>query len=70
MARSSGPRFPLVYREQAKFYTDQYTVYKGVIPAGQHRAITKSAPKTNHIERFNNTLTQRVSHLARDPLIL
>ena len=32
---------PLVYREQATFHTDQYAVYKGVIPVGQHRAITK-----------------------------
>jgi insertion element IS1 protein InsB len=59
---------PLVYCEQATFHTDQYEVYKGVIPAGQHRAITKKARKTNHIERFNNTLRQRVSRLVRDTL--
>jgi IS1 family transposase len=43
-------------------------VYKGVIPAEQHRAITKKARKTNHIERFNNTLRQRVSRLVRETL--
>ena len=59
---------PLVYREQAMFHTDQYEVYRGVIPAEQHRAITKKARKTNHIERFNNTLRQRVSRLVRDTL--
>ena len=59
---------PLVYREQAMFHTDQYNVYKGVIPAEQHRAITKKARKTNHIERFNNTLRQRVSRLVRETL--
>jgi insertion element IS1 protein InsB len=59
---------PLVYREQATFHTDQYDVYKGVIPAEQHRAITKHARKTNHIERFNNTLRQRVSRLVRETL--
>ena len=59
---------PLVYREQATFHTDQYAVYPGVIPAAQHRAITKKARKTNHIERFNNTLRQRVSRLVRDTL--
>jgi IS1 transposase len=42
--------------------------YKGVIPAVQHRAITKQARKTNHIERFNNTLRQRVSRLVRETL--
>jgi insertion element IS1 protein InsB len=59
---------PTVYREQATFYTDQCDVYKGVMPAAQHQAITKKARKTNHIERFNNTLRQRVSRLVRDTL--
>ena len=59
---------PTVYREQATFHTDQYDVYKGVIPAEQHRAMTKKARKTNHIERFNNTLRQRVSRLVRETL--
>lgn len=49
-------------------HTDQYRVYQGVIPARQHRAITKQARKTNHIERFNNTLRQRVSRLVRETL--
>ena len=36
-SRESGKELwaniPLVYREQATFHTDQYEVYKGVIPA-------------------------------------
>jgi insertion element IS1 protein InsB len=71
-SRESGKELwaniPMVYREQAEFYTDQYGVYKGVIPGEQHRAITKKARKTNHIERFNNTLRQRVSRLVRETL--
>ena len=59
---------PVGYRAQATFHTDQYAVYKGIIPAAQHRAITKHARKTNHIERFNNTLRQRVSRLVRETL--
>jgi insertion element IS1 protein InsB len=59
---------PEVYRTQAMFYTDQYEAYRGVIPAEQHKAITKKARKTNHIKRFNNTLRQRVSRLVRDTL--
>jgi insertion element IS1 protein InsB len=47
---------------------DQYVVYAKVIPAAQHQAISKLARKTNHIERFNNTLRQRVAWLARDAL--
>ena len=71
-SRESGKELwaniPMMYREQATFHTDQYEVYKGVIPAAQHRAITKKARKTNHIERFNNTLRQRVSRLVRETL--
>jgi insertion element IS1 protein InsB len=57
-----------VYREQAIVYTDQYEVDKGVIPAARHQAITKKARKTNHLERFNTTLRQRVSRLVRETL--
>ena len=56
------------YRQHATFFTDQYVVYEGVIPGAQHRAISKLARKTNHIERFNNTLRQRVSRLVRAAL--
>lgn len=40
-------------------------VYAGVIPAAQHRAISKLARTTNYIERFDNTPRQRVSRLVR-----
>jgi insertion element IS1 protein InsB len=61
-------KIPLAYRQHAMFYTDQYVVYEGVIPPAQHRAISKLARKTNHIERFNNTLRQRMSRLVREAL--
>ena len=52
-SRASGKELwapmPTVSREQAMFHTDQYEVYQGVIPAEQHRAMTKNARKTNHI---------------------
>src|SRR5918999_30235 len=67
-ARKLWGKIPRAYRQQATFYTDQYVVYEGVIPAAQHRAISKKARKTNHIERFNNTLRQRVSRLVRSAL--
>ena len=50
------------------FYTDQYVVCAGVIPTIQHQAINKLARRTNHVERFNNTLRQRVSRLVRETL--
>jgi IS1 family transposase len=61
-------KIPQAYRQHATFYTDQYVVYETVIPAAQHKAMSKLARKTNHIERFNNTLRQRVSRLVRDAL--
>jgi IS1 family transposase len=61
-------KIPREYQEQARFYTDCYEVYKGVIPSAQHCAITKLARKTNHVERFNCTLRQRVSRLVRSTL--
>jgi insertion element IS1 protein InsB len=67
-AKQLWANLPAVYRAHAIFYTDQYAVYTGVIPAAQHKAITKHARKTNHIERFNNTLRQRVPRLVRDTL--
>ena len=38
------------------------------MPPARHQPITKHARQTNHIERFNNTLRQRVSRLVRDTL--
>jgi IS1 family transposase len=43
-------------------------VDEGVLPAAQHQALTKLACNTNHNERFNNTLRQRVSRLVREAL--
>jgi IS1 family transposase len=67
-AKRLWAKIPERYRQHATFYTDQYIVYEGVIPAAQHRAISKLARQTNHIERFNNTLRQRVSRLVREAL--
>ena len=67
-ARRLWAKIPLAYRQHATFHTDQYVVYEGVIPTAQHRAINKLARTTNHIERFNNTLRQRLSRLVREAL--
>ena len=67
-AKALWAKLPLVYREQAMFHTDHYEAYRGVMPAERHKAITKKARQTNHIERFNNILRQRVSRLVRETL--
>src|SRR5262245_35484203 len=57
-------KLPARYQEHAVFYTDHYAAYVGVIPSAQHRAISRLARMTNHVERFNCTLRQRVSRLV------
>jgi insertion element IS1 protein InsB len=67
-AKRLWAKTPQAYRQHATCYTDQYVVYEKVIPATQHKAISKLARKTNHLEWFNNTLRQRVSRLVHDAL--
>ncbi len=59
---------PQHYRKHARFYTDGWCAYVGVIPEKQHRVVKKQKRITNHIERFNCTLRQRVSRLVRKSL--
>src|SRR5262249_15652540 len=61
-------QIPAVYQQHALFSTDHYAAYTGGIPSAQHRAISKLARKTNHVERFNCTLRQRVARLVRATL--
>lgn len=42
--------------------------YKGILPPTRHRAVGKGSGKTNYIERFNNTLRQRLGRLVRKTL--
>jgi len=67
-ARKLWKAIPEVYKQKAIFYTDQYAGYPGIIPATQHQAISKQFRKTNHIERLNCTLRQRISRLVRATL--
>ena len=56
---------PKDYRENATFYTDDWQAYKTVIPEERHHEING---KTNHIERFNCTMRQRISRLVSQAL--
>lgn len=67
-ARQLWQKIPDVYRQHATFYSDLYDSYVDVIPEKQHVRVTKNTGLTNHIERFNCTLRQRVSRLVRDSL--
>lgn len=58
---------PKSYR-QAICYSDFWDAYQKVIPESQHQAVDKKSGLTNHIERFNNTIRQRLSRFVRKTL--
>lgn len=59
---------PPVYRQCAVCYSDFWEAYQTVLPGKRHRAVGKDSGQTNHIERFNCTLRQRVARLVRKTL--
>jgi IS1 family transposase len=59
---------PGVYRQCAVSYTDFWEAYNTVFPAMRYQPVGKETGQTNHIERFNCTLRQRVSRLVRKTL--
>jgi IS1 family transposase/transposase-like protein len=59
---------PAVYRQCAVCYTDFWRAYEIVLPRKRHRAVGKQTGQTSYIERFNNTLRQRVARLVRRTL--
>jgi len=67
-ARKFWQSLPPVYRQCAVVYSDKWEAYQGIIPSKRHRIVEKSKRETNHIERFNNTLRQRISRLGRKTL--
>ena len=58
---------PGIYRQCAVIYTDHWEAYKAVLPSQRHHAVGKETG-LSYIERFNNTLRQRVSRLVRQTL--
>jgi len=67
-AKQLWKTLPPVYRQCAVIYTDKWKAYQGMLPSKRHRITEKGSGKTNHIERLNNTLRQRVSRLVRKTL--
>jgi insertion element IS1 protein InsB len=60
-------RVPETYRG-GYFYSDFWKAYREVIPEERHEAVGKESGQTAHIERWNNTLRQRLSRLVRQSL--
>ena len=49
-------------------YSDLWDAYHKVMPPEQHHPCPKQEGQTNHMERFNLTLRQKVSRLVRKSL--
>ncbi len=55
---------PEGYR-QGHCFTDFLKVHASVIPEKQHSAVGKETGETVHVERWNNTLRQRLARFVR-----
>ncbi len=60
-------RIPAAYRSGLCF-TDFWEAYQNVIPPEQHTACGKESGLTAHVERWNNTLRQRLARFVRKTL--
>jgi IS1 family transposase len=60
-------RVPKQYRH-CTAYSDFWAAYQTVLPADQHRAVGKESGEVNHMERWYNTLRQRLSRYVRKTL--
>ena len=49
-------------------YTDFWKAYQAVIPEEHHSAVGKETGATAHVERWNNTLRQRLARFVRKTL--
>ncbi len=67
-AKELWKSLPAVYRQCAVCYTDFWSAYRTVFPEKRHKAVGKETGKTSGIERFNNTMRQRISRLGRKVL--
>lgn len=55
---------PEEYR-QGHCFSDFWAAYATVIPQEQHTAVGKETGETAHVERWNNTLRQRLARFVR-----
>ena len=60
-------RIPPSYKKCYSF-SDFWTAYANVFPEQTHCSVGKDSGETNHVERWNNTLRQRLSRFVRKTL--
>ncbi len=66
-ARAPRERIPLDYRCRAT-RSDSWRAYDEVFPRRTHRLCDKGEGETCHVERWNNTLRQRLGRFVRKTL--
>lgn len=66
-ARKLWQNIPKEMKDVCLVYSDDWDAYKGIIPTEQH-CCSRRKGDTNHVERMNNTIRQRVSRLVRKSL--
>lgn len=60
-------RIPEAYRSCPTF-SDFWDAYQKVWTTGKHHSVGKESGETNHVERWNNTLRQRLARFVRKTL--
>ena len=66
--RKLWERIPESYRAEGLFYSDFWESYRKVFPEDRHQAVGKESGQTNHVERWNGTLRQRLGRFVRKTL--
>lgn len=65
--RQLWARVPEPYK-QGYSYSDFWGAYQRVIDTGRHQSVGKETGQTAHVERWNNTLRQRLARFVRKTL--
>ncbi len=65
--RALWARVPAAYQGGFTF-SDYWQTYQQVIQTGRHASVGKASGQTNHVERWNNTLRQRIGRFVRKTL--
>jgi len=60
-------RIPQSYKK-CHSYSDFWHTYQKVFPSETHQSVGKESGETNHVERWNNTLRQRLARFVRKTL--
>ena len=60
-------RLPEAYRH-CRTFSDFWDAYPKVFVTGKHHSVGKESGETNHVERWNNTLRQRLARFVRKTL--